>query len=370
MNNNVKEFKEIQKEIGFRADTYYRRAIGIKTLWDIINKTNTGDRILSHDAYDVIDYYKDIFMEYKYFITYTSSIGDFRLNFKLDENETENMCNALQCIYAQNLDIIENIILEELSLNYDNITIRRNGADHVSINTDNNEIINFIMSMPCLMFIHIRKDNKIILKRRILKDNGNTNKKECTDVDELMVRDKAKEEDESPARLNQDDFEYAGIILDNITTCLIKDMNKFDFFVNIKSSSVKRIISHFKRLNVDIFKVDDYVDSLDMVSCRARVDFSSDEKRTPFETALILSRILDKLRNPIIGDGMIKVIGYYLEEDSNDLESVTKIQANILTKLGFDYFDHYNIKKRVWYVDELSREKMLKICEKEFSKYA
>ena len=211
MMNAVEVFKDIEKDVNVSIKPYYQDANAIKKLWHIVQSHTIGDIIISESIKKVIDQYQDgIFYKFKYFTTYTSSIGDIRLNYKLEGPEIEKMHNALGCIYSSNVMMIQDITLNILQYRCNSNSVKICfEPDCVFVVADDMDIIKFItMIMPYTMFRHIAKQNKIIIKRRTLKDDKFGNDDLCnTEMDKLAHKYMDSNEKEENKESNFEEFE-------------------------------------------------------------------------------------------------------------------------------------------------------------------
>lgn len=211
MMNAVEVFKDIEKDVNVSIKPYYQDANAIKKLWHIVQSHTIGDIIISESIKKVIDQYQDgIFYKFKYFTTYTSSIGDIRLNYKLEGPEIEKMHNALGCIYSSNVMMIQDITLNILQYRCNSSSVKICfEPDCVFVVADDMDIIKFItMIMPYTMFRHIAKQNKIIIKRRTLKDDKFGNDDLCnTEMDKLAHKYMDSNEKEENKESNFEEFE-------------------------------------------------------------------------------------------------------------------------------------------------------------------
>lgn len=211
MMNNIEIFKDIEKDVNASIEQYYQDANAIKKLWHIVQKHNSADIIIAESIKKAIDRYQNgIFNKFKYFTTYTSSIRDIRLNYKLEGPEIEEMHNALECIYGRNVIKIQNIILNILQCRYSNSLKICLEPDCVFVVADDTDIIKFItMLMPYTMFRQFAKQNKIIIKRRTLKDDKFGNYDLCnTEMDKLVYKYMdSNEKEEIKEKSNFEEFE-------------------------------------------------------------------------------------------------------------------------------------------------------------------
>ena len=190
MMNNTEVFKDIEKDVNASIEQYYQDANAIKKLWHIVQKRNIANINILESIKKAIDYWNDIFNNFKHFTTYKSSIGDIRLSYKLEGPEIGKMHNALECMYNSDVIMIQDIILNILQYRCSNSLKICFEPDCIFVVADDTDIIKFIITlMPYTMFRYYAKQNKIIIKRRTLGDDKFGNDDLCnTEMDKLAYK--------------------------------------------------------------------------------------------------------------------------------------------------------------------------------------
>lgn len=375
MTDKLKLFREIEREVDRKEAMYHKFAYAIKELWDIVHNSNVGDKRISNNVLGVISYYQDtIFNDYRCFTTYMSSVGDIRLSYKLQGLEIENMHNDLESIYAYNLTNIQNIILYVLQKRYTFKTYLN--PDCTLVVVDDKAIINFIiMLLPYTMFKHFVKENKIIIKRRTLKDDKYGNDDLCnTEMDKLaykyidsdtdaieyhnlvefMYHD--PKEDEKPI---VDQHEITNTIED-IKTYL--DHNNTEakssgtFYAVTRLSTFDTVAEYFKNNSKYVLElVDTLEDEKGMVPIKITIDESSEYNKNADMINFLCEFVDNLFGNLAIDDLRILPLKYYTKEQQEFITN--ELEVDIIT-FKTDKDSEY---KKGFMINWYKREKIIKM---------
>lgn len=303
MMNNTEVFKDIEKDVNASIEPYYRHANAIKELWHIVQSHTITDRIISENIRKAIVCNQNAFFnKFKYFTTYTSSIGDIRLNYKLEGPEIEKMHNVLECIYGRNVIKIQDIILNTLLCRCNSSLKICFEPDCVFVVADDVDIIKFItMLMPYTMFRHFAKQNKIIIKRRTLKDDKFGNDDLCnTEMDKLAYKyidSNEKEEikeksDFEEFKLEEDEKPEESIVEKCETTNAINHIKSYldhmnaekkssgTFYVITRLRTFDEVAEYFKNNTKYILQlVDTSEDEKGMVPIKIEIDENNEQNK-------------------------------------------------------------------------------------------